>query len=327
MHVHSIGAQVHGRYLVDRPDGDGPWPVLVGFHGYAERGEHMLEVLKRIRGDRRWLLVSVQALNRFYTRTQEVVGNWMTREDREFAIADNIAYVAGVVAAVRRDYPATTNVVYVGFSQGVAMAYRALAFAAAQPANTDGPNTESPGSRANTEGPGLCANTEGPGLRANTEGPGLRANTAGPGSRANTEGPGLRANTEGPGLRANTEGPGLRANTEGPGLCANTEGPGLCANTEGPGFSPGIRPAGGILLAGDVPPDVVPRLGSLPPLLIGRGTTDDWYTESKAAADLALFAAAGVSPQLHVFEGGHVWDDGFITAAGQFLDRTLNPEP
>ena len=32
MHVHSIAAQVHGRYLVDRPEGDRPFPVLVGFH-------------------------------------------------------------------------------------------------------------------------------------------------------------------------------------------------------------------------------------------------------------------------------------------------------
>jgi cephalosporin-C deacetylase-like acetyl esterase len=129
MDVHSIATRIHGRYLVDRPDGDGPFPVLVGFHGYAERAEHMLDVLTRIRGDRPWLLVSVQALNRFYTRSQEVVANWMTREDRELAIADNIAYVAGAIAAVRRDHPTTACVVYAGFSQGVAMAYRALAFA------------------------------------------------------------------------------------------------------------------------------------------------------------------------------------------------------
>ena len=249
MDVHTIAAQVHGRYLVDRPGGDGPFPLLVGFHGYAERGEHMLEVLRRIRGDRRWLLVSVQALNRFYTRSQEVVGNWMTREDRELAIADNIAYIATVVAAVRRDYPTTSHVVYAGFSQGVAMAYRALAFAAEQRAGA------------------------------------LPDYAAGPGSSPNTADPGFSAGNSVP------------------------------------------PAAGGIVLAGDVPPDVAPRLGSLPPLLIGRGTTDDWYTAAKAAADLALLAAAGHSPQVHVFEGGHVWDDSFITAAGHFLDRTSNPEP
>ena len=197
----------------------------------------MLEVLERIRGGRPWLLVSVQALHRFYTRSQEVVGSWMTREDRELAIADNVTYVSRVVAEVRRQAPTTECVVYAGFSQGVAMAYRALAFTAEQPA-------------------------------------------------------------------------GARANRLG-----------------GQGFGSDIRiprAAGGILLAGDVPPDVAPRLGSLPPLLIGRGTKDDWYTEAKAAADLALFTNAGVSPAFHVFAGGHVWHDAFIAAAGQFLDDTMS---
>ncbi|MBA3886561.1 MAG: hypothetical protein H0X67_12650, partial [Acidobacteria bacterium] len=71
--------------------------------------------------------VSVQGLHRFYTRREEVVASWMTREDRELAIADNVGYVTGGVAAVRRDYPVGAPLVCVGFSQGVAMAYRAWA--------------------------------------------------------------------------------------------------------------------------------------------------------------------------------------------------------
>ena len=193
--------------------------MLVGFHGYGENAGHMLDPMMRIRGDRRWLLVSVQALSRFYTRSNNtVVASWMTREDRDAAIADNIAYVASVVAAVRREYDTTSTLVYAGFSQGVAMAYRAVAYAA-------------------------------------------------------------------------------EVNGEIP------------------------RASGGIVLAGDVPPDVAPQLAALPPLLIGRGTTDEWYTEAKAASDLSLFTAARTSPQVHVFDGGHVWEDTFVAAAGQFLDR------
>ena len=131
MHIHTIEARTHGRYLVDQPAGDGPFPMLVGFHGYSEGAERMLEELRRVRGDRPWLLVSVQALNRFYSRASTVVASWMTREDRELAIEDNIAYVRSVVAAVRRDRPVTDALVYAGFSQGVAMAYRAAAFVAA----------------------------------------------------------------------------------------------------------------------------------------------------------------------------------------------------
>jgi predicted esterase len=89
------------------------------------------------------------------------------------------------------------------------------------------------------------------------------------------------------------------------------------------------RAAGSIMLAGDIPPDVVPRLKHLPPLLIGRGTDDDWYTEAKARADLQQLREANITPHVHVFSGGHVWDDSFVVAAGQFLDsvgaRTVNP--
>ena len=218
MKAHTIATRTHGRYLLDRPAGDGPLPMLVGFHGYAERAENMLDALRRVRGDRAWLLVSIQALNRFYTRSQEIVANWMTREDRDLAIADNVDYVAAVVAAVRREQSTTSTLVYAGFSQGVAMAYRAAAFAAER--GDDVPS-----------------------------------------------------------------------------------------------------PSGLIVLAGDVPPDVAPRLTSLPPILIGRGSSDDWYTEQKAALDLDLFMRAHVTPHLHVFAGGHVWDESFVAAAGQSLDR------
>lgn len=211
MQIHTIPTTTHGRYLIDRPAGDGPFSLLVGFHGYKENAEHMLAELARIRAARPWLLVSVQALNRFYARdNSKVVAGWMTSQDRELAIADNIAYVTAVVAAVRRDHPTTAALVYAGFSQGVAMAYRAAAFA-------------------------------------------------------------------------------------------------------GPAH-------GAILLAGDVPPDVAPVAGSLPPILIGRGTTDYWYTEPKAKADLAVLHAAGTKVDVHVFDGGHVWDASFIARSGQFLD-------
>lgn len=51
----------------------------------------------------------------------------MTRQDRENAIADNLAYVEGVLDAVTAECPTVPGVVYAGFSQGVAMAFRAAA--------------------------------------------------------------------------------------------------------------------------------------------------------------------------------------------------------
>ncbi len=51
----------------------------------------------------------------------------MTRQNRDSAITDNLAYVRSVVEVVMHDWPTTGVLVYAGFSQGVAMAYRAAA--------------------------------------------------------------------------------------------------------------------------------------------------------------------------------------------------------
>jgi predicted esterase len=127
----SIAVMAHGRYLVVPPASLGPAPVVVGFHGYAEGAEAQLERLRAIPGAERWRLVSIQGLHRFYQRrTNEVVAGWMTKQNRELAIADNLAYVAGVMEAIDREWPGAARVVLAGFSQGVAMAFRAAAAAA-----------------------------------------------------------------------------------------------------------------------------------------------------------------------------------------------------
>ena len=36
METRTIATETHGRYLVRTPRVSGPWPVLVGFHGYGE---------------------------------------------------------------------------------------------------------------------------------------------------------------------------------------------------------------------------------------------------------------------------------------------------
>jgi predicted esterase len=125
--VHIIEARTHGRYLVRVPDVPAPWPAIVGFHGYAENAERHMWSLEQIPGHDGWLLVAVQALHPFYHRGDLVVANWMTRQDRELAIAENVRYVGSVIDAVRRDYATRPTLVFTGFSQGVAMAYRAAA--------------------------------------------------------------------------------------------------------------------------------------------------------------------------------------------------------
>ena len=54
--------------------------LLVGFHGYGENAEKHLVEMESIGSG--WTLASVQGLHRFYTRSEEVVASWMTRQDR-----------------------------------------------------------------------------------------------------------------------------------------------------------------------------------------------------------------------------------------------------
>ena len=195
--IRTIATTVHGRYLL-RPGP--PERLLVGFHGYAESAAVSLREMLSIPGIGAWSVAAVQALHRFYTRDQNVVANWMTREDRELAIADNTEYVRRVVA----ELPPAKTLVFLGFSQGTAMAYRAAAAIPCQ---------------------------------------------------------------------------------------------------------------GVIALGGDVPPDV--PASSLPRVLIGRGTRDEWYSAEKLQKDVRYLEDVTTC----VFDGGHEWSDEFRRAAGEFLMR------
>jgi predicted esterase len=197
-----VATPVHGRYLYENR---GAERLLVGFHGYAETAEVNFAELQKLPGIERWSVASLQALHPFYTRTGEVVANWMTKLDRELAIADNLAYVRNVLAQL----PAPRQLVFAGFSQGASMAGRAAAH---------------------------------------------------------------------------------------------------------------IRCAGLILLGGDLPPEVKTDDARFPPVLLARGTRDDWYTGEKLDADVA-FLEPRTSLTLCLFDGGHEWSDPFRAAAGEFLSR------
>lgn len=205
----TIGTTVHGRYLVRAPQTPPPWPALFTFHGYAEDAAASLAAAERIADASNWLVVAVQALHPFYTKNQRIVASWMTRQDRELAIPDNISYVRSVVAAVVSEFAVTSPIVFAGFSQGVAMAYRAAAH---------------------------------------------------------------------------------------------------------------IPADGVVALAGDVPADIAPPQ-QLPQVLIGRGLTDEWYTEQKMTADVARLNELAASVETTLFVGGHEWTEAFAETASGYLAR------
>ena len=197
-----IAARTHGRFLVEWGP---PERLLVGFHGYGENADVLLAQMLQIPAIEQWTVVAVQALHRFYRGrgSGTIAASWMTSQDRERAIGDNIDYVRSVVA----EFPSPRRLVFLGFSQGVAMAYRAASVH---------PNTSAI-----------------------------------------------------------------------------------------------------IALAGEVPPDVE---GPMPPVLIGRGTAEDWYTDEKLKKDLSILGSA-TQVETCVYEGGHEWTEEFRAVAGRFLPR------
>jgi len=128
----NVATTAHGRVLVDEAP-EGPVRLLVGFHGYAQNAEEMMEMLRAVPVGRSWTRVSVQGLHRFYrSRSELTVASWMTRQDRDTLIADNVQYVDAAIDAAA-GARAMERLVLCGFSQGAAMAYRAAVLGARWP--------------------------------------------------------------------------------------------------------------------------------------------------------------------------------------------------
>jgi len=121
-----VPTTVHGRVLLEAPPN--ATALLVGFHGYAQLGEDALAYLRPLAAGKPWAIAAPQALHPFYRpKDQSVVAGWMTRLDREIALEDNVAYTTRAVAELIARMPLAKKLAIVGFSQGVAMAYRTAA--------------------------------------------------------------------------------------------------------------------------------------------------------------------------------------------------------
>jgi predicted esterase len=213
----AIAALVHGRYLLETPADPEGCPLVVGFHGYGENADLHLEQLRRLPGAARWVLCAVQALHPFYNRAGDVIAGWMTRQQREHAIEDNLRYVASVVAEVKRELPVSERLAYLGFSQGAAMAYRAAA-------------------------------------------------------------------------------------------------------------GSGHPCQGVVVLGGDLPPELESReLSHFPSVLLGRGSSEEWYDAAKMEHDVELLRKKGIDVRPFVFPGGHEWTNEFRAEAGRFLEEVFRP--
>lgn len=88
----------------------------------------------------------------------------------------------------------------------------------------------------------------------------------------------------------------------------------------------GRHPAAAIVaLGGDVPPDVkTETITSVwPPVLIGVGDRETWYSPAKVQTDLAFCEARRIAHEVVRFNGGHEWTDEFRAAASEWIRKTV----
>lgn len=128
MREHHIETAVSGRYLTEAPSGVGPFPLLVGFHGYGQTAEAEMELLRGIPDSGGWVRGAIEALHPFMNVKGNPGSSWMTRRERELRIAENVHYVDAVLSRLMLDYPVGSTLVLHGFSQGAGMACRAALF-------------------------------------------------------------------------------------------------------------------------------------------------------------------------------------------------------
>jgi predicted esterase len=79
-------------------------------------------------------------------------------------------------------------------------------------------------------------------------------------------------------------------------------------------------PSALVILGGDVPPDVAQdETLSLPPVLLGRGREDPFYSHEQFTKDRRTLESKGAKVRSIEFDGGHEWSAEFVSRVGEFL--------
>lgn len=101
--------------------------VWLVFHGYRQLATNFMKKFTPIM-DEATLIIAPEGLSRFYVDgvTGLVGASWMTREERISEIEDQFKYLNLLWEQVTVDIPVSAHVHILGFSQGVATAWRWL---------------------------------------------------------------------------------------------------------------------------------------------------------------------------------------------------------
>jgi len=134
LHEHHITVPRTARYHTIGSPGPGTTDLWIACHGYGQLAADFLSKMQALEGEGR-LVVAPEALSRYYLEharggshaSSPVGATWMTREDREAEIADQIAYLDRLTEHLTiASAPARPSLTVLGFSQGVATMCRWL---------------------------------------------------------------------------------------------------------------------------------------------------------------------------------------------------------
>tara|TARA_B100000989_G_scaffold96405_1_gene70183 strand:+ start:30 stop:683 length:654 start_codon:yes stop_codon:yes gene_type:complete len=122
----TIDVEKKARYFQIGSAHDKVSTVWIVLHGYGMLSEFFIQKFEQIK-DTNTLIIAPEALNRFYIDTNygRVGASWMTKEERQTDIDENIKYLNGLMNMINKEIDHNRFKINVlGFSQGGATACR-----------------------------------------------------------------------------------------------------------------------------------------------------------------------------------------------------------
>lgn len=125
MKSNKISIQKTAHYYTIGEIGPNIKRLIIAFHGYGQAGRKFIYKFKGL-DDGETLIICPEGTNRFYWKnfTGDVVSSWMTRQDREDDISDNMNYINTLFEHITAQLNKDIEISVLGFSQGCPTASR-----------------------------------------------------------------------------------------------------------------------------------------------------------------------------------------------------------
>ncbi len=118
MKAHQLKVEKTAHYYSIGAIGKNINHVIFALHGYAQSAKKFIHKFDEL-NDGKTLIICPEGLSRFYWKnfTGDVVASWMTKEDREDDIADNMNYLNSIYNTIISQLNDNVVISFFGFSQ------------------------------------------------------------------------------------------------------------------------------------------------------------------------------------------------------------------